>query len=108
MLLFGLIFELPMLCYFLAKIGILTSEWMKKYRRHAVVVIFIVAGVLTPPDPITQIVLGIPLVLLYEASVYIVRAVEKAAERREKIEEEKFQQALKKDSAGEKTVAGEG
>ena len=102
MFLFGIVFEMPLVCYFLAKIGIVTSAWMKQYRRHAIVVIFVMAAFLTPPDPITQIILGIPLLLLYEVSVYIVRGVEKAAERREKLEEEKF----KKEMERERTQTG--
>lgn len=68
----GLVFEMPMVSFFLSKIGILTPAFMRKYRRHAVVIIFIAAAVLTPgTDPISQIMLGIPLVLLYEISIYI-------------------------------------
>ncbi len=88
--LFGLIFELPIVSYFLAKIGILTQGLMRNYRRHAIVGIFILAALLTPPDPITQIFMGIPLLLLYEVSIYIVGAVEKAAKRREKLDSEKY------------------
>lgn len=84
MLIFGVVFELPVISYFLGKVGFITSAVMRKYRRHAIVVIFFVAAVLTPPDPMTQIMLGVPLVLLYELSIYIVIMVEKANKRREK------------------------
>ena len=77
--LFGIVFELPIVSYFLAKIGFISQALMRNYRRHAIVGIFILAALLTPPDPITQIFLGIPLLLLYEFSIYIVEAVEKAA-----------------------------
>lgn len=77
MLLFGLIFELPVISYFLGKIGLLTSAFMRSYRRHAIVGIFVIAALLTPPDPITQVLLGVPLILLYEFSILIVRMVEK-------------------------------
>lgn len=80
--LFGVVFELPVVCYFLAKAGIITAAFMRKYRRHAIVLIFIIAAVLTPPDPITQIILGIPLTILYEASIFIVKWVEKSAKQR--------------------------
>lgn len=68
----GLVFELPMISFFLTKIGILTPGFMRKYRRHAIVIIFILAAVLTPgTDPVSQIVLAVPLFLLYEISIII-------------------------------------
>jgi sec-independent protein translocase protein TatC len=70
-LVFGIVFELPMLSLFLTKIGILTPKFMRKYRRHAIVSAFIIGAILTPPDPMTQIFLAVPLVLLYEISIFI-------------------------------------
>lgn len=68
----GIVFELPMISYFLSKLGILTPRFMKKYRRHAIVVILIIAGMITPgPDVTSQILLAIPLFLLYEISIII-------------------------------------
>lgn len=68
----GLVFELPMISFFLTKLGILKAEYMRKYRRHAIVVIFILAAVLTPgTDPVSQVILAIPLFLLYEISILI-------------------------------------
>ncbi|MGD1008465.1 MAG: twin-arginine translocase subunit TatC, partial [Ignavibacteriaceae bacterium] len=68
----GVVFELPMISFFLTKIGILTPAFMRKYRRHAIVLIFIVAAFLTPsPDPVSQLILAAPLVLLYEISIII-------------------------------------
>jgi sec-independent protein translocase protein TatC len=68
----GLIFELPMVSYFLSRLGILTPKFMRKYRRHAVVVILIVAAVVTPTtDPFTMGVFSIPMLLLYEISIWI-------------------------------------
>ena len=68
----GAIFELPMLSFFLSKIGIVTPKLMRKYRRHAIVAIFIVAAVLTPgTDPLSQVLLAIPLVILYEISILV-------------------------------------
>ncbi len=67
----GIIFELPMVSYFLTRLGILTPAFMKKYRRYAIVLIFIAAAFLTPPDPVSQVVLAVPLVLLYELSIFI-------------------------------------
>jgi sec-independent protein translocase protein TatC len=71
----GLIFELPILIYFLTKIGIVTPEWLRTYRRHSVVVILIVAAVITPPDVASQILVAIPLQVLYEVSIHVSAAV---------------------------------
>lgn len=72
MLAAGLIFELPMVSFFLTKLGILTPDFMRKYRKHAIVIIMVLAAVLTPgTDPVSQIVLAVPLVLLYEISIFI-------------------------------------
>jgi len=72
MLAAGVIFELPMLSFFLSKIGILTPKFMRKFRRHSIVAILIVAAVLTPgTDPLAQVLLAIPLVLLYEISIFV-------------------------------------
>jgi sec-independent protein translocase protein TatC len=68
----GLIFELPMLSFFLSKLGILTPAFMRKYRKHSIVIILILSAFLTPGgDPVSQLVLGVPLVLLYELSIFI-------------------------------------
>lgn len=84
LVLFGFVFELPILSYFLSKIGLLTPAFMRKYRRHAVIAIFVVAAIVTPPDVITQVLLGIPLVLLYEFSILISKTVERNKKRKEK------------------------
>jgi len=68
----GVVFELPMVSWFLSLLGILTPKFMRKYRRHAIVVIFFLAAVLTPgTDPVSQILLAIPLMVLYEVSVLV-------------------------------------
>ncbi len=68
----GLVFELPMISFFLTKLGILTPKFMSKYRRHAIVIIFVAAAFLTPgTDPVSQIILAVPLFLLYEISIII-------------------------------------
>jgi sec-independent protein translocase protein TatC len=69
----GIMFQLPMLVFLLTKIGILTPNFMIEYRRHAVVVILIAAAILTPPDVFSMILLSIPLLLLYEGSIFISR-----------------------------------
>jgi len=72
MLAAGVVFELPMISFFLSKLGILTPKFMRKYRRHAFVIILVLAAFLTPgADPVSQIILAVPLVLLYEISIFI-------------------------------------
>jgi len=66
----GIVFELPMISWFLSKLGILTPSFMRKYRRHAIVVIFFLSAILTPgTDPVSQVLLAIPLMALYEISI---------------------------------------
>jgi sec-independent protein translocase protein TatC len=69
------VFELPMIVFFLAKAGLVTPEIMKLYRKHAIVVILIIAAVITPPDVVAQIIVTIPILLLYELSINIARVV---------------------------------
>jgi sec-independent protein translocase protein TatC len=80
---FGLSFQLPVLLNLLARVGIVDSEYLIKRRKYVVVIIFAVAAVLTPPDPITQIGLGIPLLLLYELSIISVKIIEKKIKEKE-------------------------
>ncbi len=80
----GITFELPIVVFFLARIGIITPEFMRKYRRHAIVVVLVVAAVITPPDVFSLILVSIPLVLLYEVSIFIAaRVARKRAEKDE-------------------------
>ena len=74
---FGICFQLPVLLTLLARAGLVTSAGLKHYRRHAILGVFIVAAVLTPPDPISQIALAVPTVLLYELSIFAVKLTEK-------------------------------
>ena len=78
---FGISFQLPILLNLLARIGVVNSEYLKKSRRYIIVIIFTVAAILTPPDPITQVGLAIPLLLLYELSIITVRFTEKKANK---------------------------
>jgi sec-independent protein translocase protein TatC len=74
----GLVFELPVVVYLLAKFGLITAEFMRKYRRHAVVIILIVAAVITPsPDVASQLIVALPIYILYEISIFIAKAVNK-------------------------------
>ena len=78
MLAAGLVFELPMISFFLSKLGILKPSFMKKYRKHAVVIIMVAAAILTPgTDPVSQIILAVPLVVLYEISILISKLSQK-------------------------------
>ena len=74
---FGLSFQLPVVLSLLARIGVIDSEFLKQRRRYVVVIIFAAAALLTPPDPVTQIGLAIPLLLLYELSIISVKIIEK-------------------------------
>ena len=74
---FGISFQLPVLLSLLARVGFVDSNYLKKRRKYVIVIIFAVAAVLTPPDPITQIGLGIPLLILYELSILSVKIIEK-------------------------------
>jgi sec-independent protein translocase protein TatC len=71
MVAFGIVFELPTLSFLLTKMGLLSPAIMKKYRKYAIVGAFILGAILTPPDPMTQIFLALPLVILYEVSIFI-------------------------------------
>ncbi len=73
---FGLVFQLPVVLTLLGRAGIVSSEGLKSKRKWAIVIAFIVAAILTPPDPISQISLAIPTLLLYEISIYAVRMLE--------------------------------
>ncbi len=74
----GLLFELPVVTFILSRIGVLTPDFMKKYRRHSIVLILIIAAVITPtPDPVTQLVFAVPLYFLYELSIIISKAASK-------------------------------
>ena len=79
----GVLFQLPMVVYFLTKVGVLTPEWMRQYRKHAIVVILILGAMVTPPDPLSQILIAGPLVLLYQLSILISANVVRAKKKRE-------------------------
>jgi sec-independent protein translocase protein TatC len=79
----GIVFELPVFVYFFSKLGLVTPAGMKKYRKHAFIVILIIAAVITPPDVMTQFLIGIPIFILYEISIFISARVEKKAKEEE-------------------------
>ncbi|WP_306353531.1 twin-arginine translocase subunit TatC [Flavobacterium sp. '19STA2R22 D10 B1'] len=84
----GLVFELPILIYFLTKLGLVTPEFLRKYRKISFVIILIIAAIITPPDVVSQTIVTIPLVILYEISIYISKWVI----NKQKKEEEKNEQ----------------
>ncbi len=79
----GIMFELPIIIYFLTKVGLVTPEILKKYRKIALVVVLILCAVITPPDVASQIIVAIPVLMLYQASIYISRLVIKRDAKKE-------------------------
>jgi sec-independent protein translocase protein TatC len=77
----GLVFELPILAFFFTKIGLITPKFLRKYRKHAIVIIFIIAAIITPPDVFSQTLVAIPLLLLYEVSIFVSAWVMRQKER---------------------------
>jgi len=81
----GLIFELPVMVFFLSKIGLVNPRFMREYRKYAIIIVLVLAAVITPPDMISQIIVAIPIMILYEISIRISARVEKnqiAAEKK--------------------------
>lgn len=79
----GIAFELPILIYFLTKVGLITSDFMRKYRKHAIVVFLIMSGIITPPDVISQFLVCGPLYVLFEISILISARIERKREEQE-------------------------
>ena len=71
----GLVFELPIIMYFLTKVGLVTPEILIKYRKYALIMVLILAAVITPPDVASQVIVAIPILILYQISIYISRIV---------------------------------
>lgn len=79
----GLIFELPIIIYFLTKIGLVTPEILRKYRKYALVVVLILSAIITPPDIASQVIVAIPIIILYQVSIYISKIVVRNQRRKE-------------------------
>lgn len=77
----GFIFQIPFVSYILSKVGLLTPDFLRKYRRFAIVLCFIFGGILTPPDPVSQFLVAIPLLLLYEIGIWISAAVNRRRDK---------------------------
>ena len=75
-LVMGLVFQLPVITFFIGKLGFITSEMLSQYRKHALIIIMLVAAIITPPDVMTLVLVTIPLYLLYEISIRVVAFVE--------------------------------
>ena len=82
----GLAFQLPLVMFFLAKVGLMSPDFLRRNRKYAIVIILILAGVITPPDVISQVICTIPLMLLYEISIWLTARVEKEKALEEKEE----------------------
>jgi len=80
----GLVFELPILIYFLTKAGLVTPQFLKKYRKFALVIVLILSAVITPPDIASQVIVAIPILILYQVSIYISAIVVRNQKRKEK------------------------
>jgi sec-independent protein translocase protein TatC len=80
----GLVFELPIIIYFLTKVGLVTPEFLRKYRKYALVLVLILSAVITPPDIASQVLVAIPILILYQISIYISAVVVKNQKRKEK------------------------
>jgi sec-independent protein translocase protein TatC len=80
----GLLFQLPVVVYFLTKAGIVSSALMKTYRKHAIIVILVLGAIVTPPDPFSQILIALPLMMLYQMSILIAKRIERREARENK------------------------
>ena len=91
---FGVVFEMPLFAYFLSRFGILSPDFMRRQRRYAILFIFIVAAILTPPDVFSQCLMAMPMLLLYEVSIYVsAMAYKKKDEKKEAPEEEEMEES---------------
>ena len=85
---FGLVFEMPVVALFLSRLGLLTPDYMRRIRRYAIAAIFVVAAIFTPPDPLSQILMALPVLLLYEISIWVVKVSRPRQETGEEVGED--------------------
>ncbi len=88
----GIMFQLPVTIYFFSKLGFVTPRFLRKYRKHAIVIILIVSAIITPPDVISQVLIGLPIFVLYEVSILISALVTRKARRRLAREERRLKE----------------
>ena len=81
----GIIFELPIIIYFLSKVGIISSDFLRTYRKHAIIILLLLAAIITPPDIFSMMLVTLPLVLLYELGIIIAGRIEKKRDRDEQL-----------------------
>lgn len=80
---FGLIFEMPLFSFFLSRLGIISAQWMRDVRKYAVLAVFVIAAILTPPDVFSQLLMAAPMLVLYEISIWVAAAVGKKKTKRD-------------------------
>jgi sec-independent protein translocase protein TatC len=87
LLAFGVVFELPVVMFFLARMGLVTSDLLRRKRKYAILLTFVMASILTPPDVITQLMMAGPLIILYEISIFIAKIAGKRRAAKEALKE---------------------
>ncbi len=80
---FGIVFQMPLVLVFLARLGVVNSGMLRRNRKYAILIMFVVGALFTPPDPLTQILLAVPLIALFELSIWLVRSTEKKKAQRQ-------------------------
>ena len=103
----GLVFQLPILVYFLSKVGLVTPDFLKKYRRHSLVLIVTLSAIITPPDIFSQVLVALPLMVLYEIGIAISKRIMKQQDEAEAAREEEYKRKKKKPSKAEETKQSE-
>lgn len=93
LLAFGLIFEMPLFAFFLARMGLVTADMMRRFRKYAILAIFIVAAILTPPDVFSQLLMATPMLILYELSIYVAVIFGRKPKREEETTDEDGEEA---------------
>jgi sec-independent protein translocase protein TatC len=90
---FGVVFELPVVIFFLAKMGVVTPQWLRKNRKYAILMTFVTAAILTPPDVVTQCMMAGPLIILYEISILVAQIAWRSKKKKEEDNDEDNEEA---------------